>query len=392
VKRRSVEEVTPLPQIYQQEVAGAVANGTLTQEASFHLPQFASCKTSAYRHRRQRFPVLPRTREDIILEGEWTQTQDGDNWLIANDGDAEKLLIFGSTEGLLKTARARTLFMDGTFYITPYLFAQLYTVHANVFGQSRSFPLIYGLLPDKRQQTYERFLTLIQGAVENVQGQHLVFEPREIVTDFEMGAIQAIHNILPGTATKGCLFHYGQAINRCVQRIGLAAEYRAVQNEQLRQWIRRICALPMIPLEELDGVWAQITLGAPNIPAAAEMHNYVNTTWMDVGARFSRNIWNHFDRLDQSRTNNAMEGWHSKINKYVGKAHPNIFELLSFLKQEESFQRGELLRLENGGQPKPKCRKYVRNDANIVRLKEQLINGGRDVMQYLDAMSYLLQS
>ena len=32
--------------------------------------------------------------------------------------------------------------------------------------------------------------------------------------------------------------------------------------------------------------------------------------------------------MEGSKTNNHVEGWHNKINRAAGKAHPNIFELV----------------------------------------------------------------
>ena len=129
-----------------------------------------------------------------MLEGEWGEAADGKNFLLGNDGDAEKLLIFGSVEGLNRIVQANTLFMDGTFYASPNLFAQLYTVHAKVYGQM--FPLAYGLLPDRKRETYEPFVRLIgEAAVEN----NLNFDPETIVVDYEMDAIRAFETTLPRT-------------------------------------------------------------------------------------------------------------------------------------------------------------------------------------------------
>ena len=165
-----------------------------------------------------------------------------------------------------------------------------------------------------------------------------------------MGAIQAFETTLPRTEIKGCLFHYGQAINRCVQRIGLQAQYRdAEPGDQLKKWVRRAASLPLSPVDRLDHVWNETINNAPNIPQAAEFHDYVNRTWMAPDARYSPDIWNIYDRLDDSRTINALEGWHHKLNLYIGKAHPNLFELIRSLKKEELFQRSELGRLGAGG-------------------------------------------
>ena len=166
IKRRAAEEVIPVPQIYQEEDFNAANAGELDDDVYVHLPNFKGIQSSAYRARRKRLPLLPQLREDIVLEGEWGETADGKHFLLGNDGDAEKLLIFGSVEGLNRIVQANTLFMDGTFYASPNQFAQLYTVHAKVYGQM--FPLAYGLLPDRKRGTCERFVRLIGEAdVEN---------------------------------------------------------------------------------------------------------------------------------------------------------------------------------------------------------------------------------
>ena len=36
------------------------------------------------------------------------------------------------------------------------------------------------------------------------------------------------------------------------------------------------------------------------------------------------------------RTNNHIEGWHNRLNKIVGKAHPNIYELVETFKKEQA--------------------------------------------------------
>ena len=44
-------------------------------------------------------------------------------------------------------------------------------------------------------------------------------------------------------------------------------------------------------------------------------------------------LWNVFES-GSVRTNNHVEGWHSRLKKVVGKAHPNIFEIVEVFKKE----------------------------------------------------------
>ena len=266
---------------------------------------------------------------------------------------------------------------------------QLYTVHAKVYDQM--FPLIYGLLPNRLAQTYERFLTILRNEVLEVGNGDIILNPNTIMVDYELGAIQAIRRTLPGTQVKWCLFHYGQAINRGVQRIGLAAQYRAAEaGDPLRRWIRRLSALPLVPLDQVDHVFDQAIFDAPQVQGVDDMHTYMRNTWLNVDARFPRDLWNQYTRMEESRTINSLEGWHNKINRYVGKPHPNIFELIQFLQKEELFQRTELMRLQAGGQANPRKPRYIRLDQRIQRLNTQFQNGERNTMEYVDAVAYLL--
>ena len=36
------------------------------------------------------------------------------------------------------------------------------------------------------------------------------------------------------------------------------------------------------------------------------------------------------------RTNNNVEGWHSRLKKVVGKPHPNLYEIIDVFKREEA--------------------------------------------------------
>ena len=55
------------------------------------------------------------------------------------------------------------LFMDGTFYKSPTLFQQLYTIHGYFKGQV--MPFVYALHPNKNYDKYNRLLTLINEKV-----------------------------------------------------------------------------------------------------------------------------------------------------------------------------------------------------------------------------------
>ena len=79
-------------------------------------------------------------------------------------------------------------FADGTFKTAPLLFAQLCTIHA--IHHDCVVPLVYALLPDKSQQTYERLLSVLKDKVSQLN-------PRSVMIDFEIAAKQAFEVVFP---------------------------------------------------------------------------------------------------------------------------------------------------------------------------------------------------
>ena len=92
-------------------------------ETASALPQYQRVKSSLYRERRKHSPLMPSTRGDIDLDGQWTTTVQGDRFLLGEDGDgADKIIAFASNSALHALANADTHHMDGTFATAPFCF------------------------------------------------------------------------------------------------------------------------------------------------------------------------------------------------------------------------------------------------------------------------------
>lgn len=66
-------------------------------------------------------------------------------------------------------------------------FNQLYNLHASVNGTV--FPLVFGLLPNKSEATYNRFFLLLKYAIQDLQS---VLNPEHWLLDFEVAARNAV--------------------------------------------------------------------------------------------------------------------------------------------------------------------------------------------------------
>ena len=56
-------------------------------------------------------------------------------------------------------------------------------------------------------------------------------------------------------------------------------------------------------------------------------------------------MWNMYS-LDGPPTNNNVEGWHSKIHKLAGKAHPNVYEAVEPFEAEQTATEVNLCSLQ----------------------------------------------
>ena len=81
-------------------------------------------------------PSLPKCLGDVSITGQWTQTVDGEEWLICDKtlADSNKFLIFCNAHSFSFLIGAKVWYGEGTFGITPQHFYQLYTLHASVGG------------------------------------------------------------------------------------------------------------------------------------------------------------------------------------------------------------------------------------------------------------------
>ena len=120
-----------------RERAGS-SRGTLTQlltditsdapiEVRAELGNPETIKRSLRREHAKHLPKNPNSVGDLVLEDVWTKTSDGDQFMIYDNGvdSSNRMLVFGTDEGLHHLASSTTWLLDGTFNVAPSLFTQL---------------------------------------------------------------------------------------------------------------------------------------------------------------------------------------------------------------------------------------------------------------------------
>ena len=344
-----------------------------TEDLVKKIPHYDSCSSSLYRQRAKLLPPLPKTRQDLNLEGAWRQTTAGENFIVTDDDD---MVILATADNLRHLSAADTWFCDGTFKSCPKLFSQLYTVHAFIDGDM--FPLVYGLLPDKKEATYKKFFTAIQNASP------VRLAPTRIFMDFESAAWNGVSSVFPGIEMKGCFFHYTQCIIRYSREsCKLAIAFK--ENAEVQKFVRRAAVLPLVPLDRLDDVWLYALDHRPSeVPDVDKFADYVTEHWV---TRDGRSAWNHYETTGP-RTTNHVEGWHHKVNNLVKSPHPNIYKLLTIIKNMQAKNETAIIQLEATGRRKYKKNKYRDLEEDMQNLKRRFQQGHMPVQTYADAASF----
>jgi hypothetical protein len=142
--RKRVKEFTPVPHIYNEALT-ELSTQKDRHSVAAQLPMFSSLKSSLYSSRRKRFPPLPKTREKIEVDDEFIYSLNGYRLLCHIEGAGDKIMFFATDDNLHHLNTLDTIYVDGTFQVSPSLFAQLLT--NNGFLHGKQFPLVYAHLP-----------------------------------------------------------------------------------------------------------------------------------------------------------------------------------------------------------------------------------------------------
>ncbi len=156
-------------------------------------------------------------------------------------------------------------------------------------------------------------------------------------------------------------------------------------NPDIARLVRRAIALPLVPVNCVGDVWWEALEDAPRGANVTRFKDYVTTFWVE--GDHGRSMWNHFNTVGP-RTTNHVEGWHRKLSLFL-QSHPNIFKMVDFFKQEQSYVEACCIQLHAGAQPPPRKRRYVQVDNRLAEFKRQFLGQQIGIMEYYDSVSHL---
>ena len=146
------------------------------------IPSYPTSLRSINRIRQQALETMPKPKNldsvDEIPEA-LKLSHSSDTFLYFDSGKSDsRILVFATLPALDLLSQSEICHCDGTFSVAPDVFYQIYTIHGVI--ENAVIPLVYALLPNKTQNTYENFF----GCLEQFE--------KKVVIDFEAAVRNAI--------------------------------------------------------------------------------------------------------------------------------------------------------------------------------------------------------
>ena len=166
-----------------------------------------------------------------------------------------------------------------------------------------------------------------------------------------------------------------------MQSLGLTTLYTT--DEAVRLQVRQLMALGFAPRLLIRNIFRQ--LRSESNTSLLPLFTYFEQYWL---TNIPISMWNVFE--SDLRTNNDCEGWHNRFNRAVGKHHPNIWHLLSCIRDEQATVMVTRQQIAAGHDMKIKSKKFLQMQKRIEKLYTSYNSGKIDVVQLITGISHNL--
>lgn len=344
----------PIPKQYNESICRLKNAGMHLLEP---LPKFANIHTGLY-NARKKFQEIEksvfRNHAEVQIPVNFRP------FILAEYEDNNKILLFASKEARLLMTKCKKYFADGTFGCCQ-PFDQLYVIYGDLGSDDEStniIPLVYALLLNKKQLTYEILFHMVKSQIPEWEADQFTF-------DFEIAPRNAIKKIFPNIMVRGCYFHFYQSLMRKARLLGIKKTSK-VNNRHVC-----LCAgLAILPIENIEEGWIYIQSESPNNTKVTEFNKYMYRTW--IKNKEYRKIW--CCHQEQHRTTNYAEGWNSRMKRFVGRTYPTLPHLLSVLHDDAIFYGVSMSKFNKNFHSKRKTLNDIQVNIRINRAVSQLEN------------------
>jgi len=193
------------------------------------------------------------------------------------------------------------------------------------------FPVMYVLLLNKHQETYDGLFGLIKKIWPP-------FNPTSISLDFEMAVMNSVRQAFPRAELHGCLFHLTKSMRRQFSENGLLQRYNAEPRFVLHASMT--VALAVVPIDNLDDAFDALSKQLANelTPILNWLEdNHIGRPGRDNRrnrpALFPPEILSMYQRTISGidKTNNHAEAAHRRLKRELDVVHLSIWKFIDGL-------------------------------------------------------------
>lgn len=194
IKQDAQTTSAPIDKLVELAYSSMITEEKIT-DSVLKFPTLKTLKNTASKQRRRIRPPIPRSIENLpfpipIL---YTLTRNNENFLLF-DGNlgAKRALLFGSNDDIKYLSCQKLWYADGTFYTSPSIFYQIYSIHT--FDEGLSTPCVYALLPDKSEATYQALFSTLMNKMQEISNMNRL---ESITIDFELAVKNVFYKNFP---------------------------------------------------------------------------------------------------------------------------------------------------------------------------------------------------
>ena len=194
LKKEAQTTSTPIDRIVELAYSEMIVEENIT-DSVVKFPTIKTLKNTVNKQRRKNRPAIPKSIANIphpipIL---YRLTKQNSDFLLYDGQLGEnRALVFASIEDVRYLANQKFWYADGTFYTSPSMFYQIYSIHA--FDEGLSTPYIFALLADKQESTYNG---LFRKLFEKMRELCRTIQLQSITIDYELAVKNAVNKNLP---------------------------------------------------------------------------------------------------------------------------------------------------------------------------------------------------
>ena len=344
------------------------------------------------KRRRLSMPPIPSSAEEAVEALEKVPDNFKRYLRHSINSDSGQAFVFYSDRARRAVQEHKVEFLqaDATFYVCPSIFAQFFTVMAEI--ENHMFPVGFALMSSRRQNLYVGVVEELKqglwggGGDDSSSAEQQVDEPTRAITDFEPAIARALEINFPEITVHGCSFHFAQTIHGQIKKTGLIRLFH--RDQKFRQWACKVMALPLLPEDQLAQVYGDelakesFSCARDEKTAIVELKKYIKRRWIRKVRPAKLSVFEV-----QRRTNNDLESFHRWLRRCIPAAGAkcNVWTFVDRLNALMEEVDTDFERLSNGlkvRRPKSKVRREA--EAKLQELKQALAEGRISAIEFLE--------